>query len=349
VAAGFSEPLFVTHAGDGSGRLFVLEKIGRIRLRDGTVFLDLTDRVTSPELFSYNREQGLLGLAFHPRFAENGYFYVHYNDVNGDHVVSRFSVTRAGLGDPRSERVILTQDQPEGNFNGGMITFGPDGYLYIGLGTGGAKEELQQKAQDLESLLGKILRIDVDRGDPYGIPPDNPFVNTPGARPEIWAYGLRNPWRFSFDRATGDLYIGGPGQFQREWINFQPAGSRGGENYGWPILEGTACWRQPSCDPSGLELPIAEYNTYEAGNCVIIGGYVYRGPTYPLLQGAYLFGDFCSGRIWTAARDATGAWVTTEMLKSNALISSFGEDQAGELYLTDIEGGAVYRIIANRR
>lgn len=350
VAAGFTEPLLVTHAGDGSGRLFVLEKIGRIRLLDGSTFLDIRDRVTSPQLFSTEREQGLLGLAFHPRFAENGYFYVHYNDLRGNHVISRFRVKQDGLADPASEKVILTQDQPERSFNGGMILFGADGYLYIGLGTGGAKRELQDNAQNLGSLLGKILRIDVDRGDPYGIPPDNPFVGRAGARPEVWAYGLRNPWRFSFDRATGDLYIGGPGEFQREWINFQAAGTPPGQNFGWPILEGNTCYQRQTCDRSGLQLPILEYKTYQAGNCVVIGGQVYRGQRYPLLQGAYLYGDFCTGRIWAAARDANGAWISTEMLKlDNTLISSFGEDAAGELYVTDIYRGMIYRLVASPR
>jgi glucose/arabinose dehydrogenase len=316
---------------------------------DGTVFLDIRERVTSPALFSTEREQGLLGLAFHPRFAENGYFYVHYNDPRGNHVVSRFQVGQNGLANPASEKVLLRQDQPERAFNGGMILFGPDGYLFIGFGTGGSARALQDNAQNLGSLLGKILRIDVDRGDPYGIPPDNPFVGRAGARPEVWAYGLRNPWRFSFDRATRDLYIGGPGEFQREWINFQPAAMPAGQNFGWPILEGTICWHTQSCDRTGLQLPIIEYRTYEDGNCVVIGGYVYRGQRYPLLQGAYLYGDFCTGRVWTATRNDSGEWISTEMLKLNSLISSFGEDEAGELYITDIYRGVVYRIVATPR
>ncbi|MBI3978206.1 MAG: PQQ-dependent sugar dehydrogenase, partial [Chloroflexi bacterium] len=349
VADGFTQPLFVGHAGDGSGRIFVVEKTGRIRLADGTIFLDLGDRVTAPPLFSYEREQGLLGLAFHPRFAANGFFYVHYNDRRGDHVVSRLSVGPDGRGDPKSEKVLLTQRQPETNFNGGMLAFGPDGYLYIGLGTGGASVNLQANAQDLGTLLGKILRIDVDGGDPYAIPPDNPFRRQPGARPEVWAYGLRNPWRFAFDRATGDLYIGGPGEFKREWVHFVPAGTPGGRNFGWPILEGSICWRVATCDRRGLELPVVEYPTYEGGNCVVIGGSIYRGRQYPLLRGAYLYGDFCTGRIWAAARNAAGAWSTTELFRLSGLISSFGEDEAGELYVADIHNGAVYRLVARPR
>ena len=349
VGKGFTQPLFVTGAGDGSGRVFVLEKVGAIRLLDGTLFLDIRDRVISTPVNSYEREQGLLGLAFHPRFAENGFFYVHYNNLQGDHVISRFSLGADGLGDPASEKVLLTQEQPEVNFNGGMLAFGPDGYLYIGLGTGGTAVELQYNAQSLGSLLGKILRIDVDNGDPYAIPPDNPFVNRPDARPEVWAWGLRNPYRFAFDRATGDMYIGGPGQFTRESIYFQPAG-QGGINFSWPMYEGTVCWESWTgpCDPAGMSLPIVEYVTYAAGNCVVIGGNVYRGARYPALQGAYLFGDFCSGRIWATARDAAGNWQPmTELAQlPGVLLSSFGEDESGELYVTDIQNGTVYRIVA---
>lgn len=352
VGARFTNPLLVTHAGDGSGRIFVVEKVGTIRLLDGTLFLDIRERVVSPAVPSYEQEQGLLGVAFHPRFAENGYLYLHYNDRNGNHVLSRFSLGPDGLADPASEKVLLTQEQPEVNFNGGAVVFGPDGYLYLGLGTGGTAVELQHNAQDLGSLLGKILRIDVDNGDPYAIPPDNPFVGTPGARPEVWAYGLRNPYRFAFDPATGDLYIGGPGQFTWEWINYHPAEGLGGQNYGWPMFEGRECWSEwvGPCDPAGLDLPIIVRPTYGDGNCVIIGGHVYRGAAFPLLQGAYLYGDFCSGRIWAAARDATGAWATTEMLRlDGAMIGSFGEDEGGELYVTDIVGGVIYRIVATPR
>ena len=347
VGSGFSQPLFVTGAHDGSGRVFVLEKTGRIRLLDGSVFLDLSDRVTAPSVNSYEREQGLLGLAFHPRFATNGFLYVHYNDRRGNHVISRFGRGASGRGDPASEKVLLRQDQPEVNFNGGMLTFGADGYLYIGLGTGGTKDELQDNAQNPGSLLGKILRIDVDRGEPYGIPADNPFINRQGARPEVWAIGLRNPYRFAFDRATGDLYIGGPGEFKREWIHFYPRGQAGGKNFGWPFFEGDVCRNTPAgCTGANLEKPIITYPTYENGNCVVIGGYVYRGQRSPALNGAYLYGDFCSGRIWIAGRNAAGAWQTAEATTIASLLSSFGEDDAGEVYVTDIGKGVIYRIAA---
>ncbi len=341
VAEGFRQPLFVAHAGDGSGRLYVVEKGGTIRTFDGQPFLDITGRVRSS-----GSEQGLLGLAFHPRFRENGYFYVNYTDGAGDTVIARFSRGADGRGDPGSERRLLEQDQPASNHNGGMLAFGPDGFLYLGLGDGGGSNDLYRNAQDWGTVLGKILRIDVDRGDPYAIPPGNPFVGQPGARPEVWAYGLRNPWRFSFDRATGDLYIGDVGQNRYEWVHFEPAGSPGGRNYGWPILEGANC-RGGACDRAGLVTPVAEY-THDSG-CSITGGYVYRGARSPLLQGAYLFADYCTGRIWTTARDAGGRWVTTEMLRLDARISSFGEDADGEVYLTDLAASAVYRVGARPR
>jgi glucose/arabinose dehydrogenase len=343
IAGGLRQPLFVTHAGDGSGRLFVVEKAGRIRLLpDGQLFLDIAERVGSA-----GSEQGLLGLAFHPRFRDIGFFYVNYTDRAGDTVIARFSLTADGRGDPGSEHRLLTQDQPAPNHNGGMLAFGPDGYLYIGLGDGGGANDQFRNAQNRQSVLGKILRVDVDGGDPYAIPLGNPFVGDPGARPEIWAYGLRNPWRFSFDRATGDLYIGDVGQNQREWVYFQPAGSGGGQNYGWPIVEGSRCLSGGDCDRRGLTPPVAEYT--HAQGCAITGGYVYRGARSPLLRGAYLYGDYCSGRVWTLARDGAGQWVATEMLRLNARISSFGEDEAGEVYLTDLGGGTVARVTARPR
>jgi glucose/arabinose dehydrogenase len=336
---GFAEPLFVTHAGDGSGRVFVVEKAGTIRLLDGSLFLDITDRVGAEA-----DEQGLLGLAFHPGFASNGLLYVNYTDFSGDTVIARFGLDAAGNGDPASELVLLSWDQPERNHNGGMLAFGPDGYLYVGLGDGGGSYDEHQNAQRLDTVLGKILRVDVDGGSPYAIPPDNPFVNTPGARPEVWAHGLRNPWRFSFDRATGELYIADVGQNTWEWVFVQPAAGAGGENYGWPIVEGGECVEE-GCDTAGLTLPVHVYPREQG--CAIIGGAVYRGERLPALQGLYLFGDLCSGRVWTLARDASGAWSATEALRLDASISSFGEDEAGELYLTDIAGGVVYRFTAS--
>jgi glucose/arabinose dehydrogenase len=349
VGSGFSEPDLITFAPDGSGRLYVLEKPGSIRLMDGSLFLDIRDRVKSPPVSSYDREQGLLGLAFHPDFARNGFFFIHYNDKAGVHVISRLKTGANGRGDPASEKVLIRQDQPETNFNGGMLTFGADGYLYIGLGTGGTDRKLQDEATNLNSLLGKILRIDVNNGDPYAIPQDNPFRNRAGARPEVWAYGLRNPWRFSFDRATGDLYIGGPGQFRREWINFQAAGTPAGQNFGWPVLEGTLCYEGNNCNRTGLSLPIIERNTYDNGNCVIIGGVVYRGTKQAGLKGAYLYSDFCSGRVWGASRSSTGAWTSTELLLVGGQVSSFGEGEDGEVYIADIQRGNIYHIISRPR
>jgi glucose/arabinose dehydrogenase len=345
--AGFEQPVFVTHAGDGSGTIYVLEKVGALRLLDGSLVLDIRDQVVQTGVFGYEHEQGMLGVAFHPQYASNGFFYVHYNNLDGDHVISRFTVGGNGVADPASEYVLLEFHQPEVNFQGGMLEFGADGYLYIGTGTGGAAVELQFLAQDLGSLYGKILRIDVDGGEPYSIPADNPFVGTDGALNEIWAYGLRNPWRFSFDRANGDLYIGGPGQFTEEWIDFQPATVPAGENFGWPIFEGTQCWDDwdGPCDPTGLRMPILTYPTYQNGNCVVIGGYVHRGSIASALNGAYFFGDFCSGNVWTGWRDASGSWQKEQVFQIPGLISSFGEDEAGELYICDINNGIVYRII----
>jgi glucose/arabinose dehydrogenase len=343
VARDLRQPLFVTHAGDGTNRLFVAERAGRIRhLPDGQIFLDITDRVGSAGL-----EQGLLGLAFHPRFRENGHFYVNYTNRGGDTVIARFGLDTAQRGAPESEHPVLRQDQPAANHNGGMLAFGPDGYLYAGLGDGGGANDRFENGQNRQSLLGTIVRIDVDQGDPYAIPPDNPFVGDAGARPEIWAYGLRNPWRFSFDRVTGDLYIADVGQNQREWVHLQPAGSPGGQNYGWPIVEGSRCMSGADCNREGLTPPIAEYA--RASGCAITGGYVYRGSRSPVLVGNYVFGDYCSGRIWTLARNQAGEWIATEKIQMDARISSFGEDESGEVYLTDLAGGTVHRLTARPR
>jgi len=345
--SGFEQPVFVTHAGDGSGTVYVLEKVGALRRLDGSMVLDIRSQVVQTGVFGYEHEQGMLGVAFHPQFASNGYFYVHYNDLNGNHVISRFTVGSDGTATPSSEHVLMAYHQPEVNFQGGMLEFGADGFLYIGTGTGGSAVELQFLAQDLGSIYGKILRVDVDGGDPYSIPADNPFVGVEGALNEIWAYGLRNPWRFSFDRANGDLYIGGPGQFTEEWIDYQPGTIPAGENFGWPIFEGTQCWDDwdGPCDTAGLRMPILTYPTYQNGNCVVIGGYVHRGAVATALNGAYFFGDFCSGNVWTGWPDASGTWQKELVFQIPGLISSFGEDEAGELYVCDINNGIIYRII----
>jgi glucose/arabinose dehydrogenase len=347
VADGLEAPLLATHAGDGSGRLFVVEQVGRIRVvRDGELlaepFLDVSDRVVA------GGEQGLLGLAFHPDFATNGRFFVDYTDLDGDTVVAEYAVLDgdADRVDPASERVLLRIGQPFANHNGGHLAFGPDGFLYVGTGDGGSAGDPMGNGQRLDTLLGKILRLDLDgrSGDrPYGIPPGNPFVEHEGARPEIWAFGLRNPWRFSFDRETGDLWIGDVGQGAFEEIDAVP-GDEAGVNYGWNVMEGRACFApETGCDEDGLRLPVAVYGHGEG--CSVTGGFVYRGSRWPGLAGAYLFSDFCSGTIWAvdAARPNAGP---TAVLETGRAISSFGEDEDGELYVTDLAGGALLRVVA---
>ena len=348
VAEGFDQPLYVTGAGDGSGRLFVLEKTGRAHIvADGQragVFLDLSGVVSTES------EQGLLGIAFSPAFADDGQVFVSYTDRRGASVLSRFTADGDAV-DVASEQVLLTVAQPYKNHNGGMIEFGPDGYLYFGLGDGGSGGDPQGNGQDLTTLLGAMLRIDVmqtgtARSNAYAIPADNPFVGRSGARPEIWAYGLRNPWRFSFDRATGDLWIGDVGQNAWEEIDFQPAGSAGGENYGWNIYEGTHTYPPGEPEPANAAEftgPIFEYDR-DAGKSVT-GGYVYRGSAIPWLVGTYVYGDFVDGRVWGLTRTSDGGVENRLLAQTHFRISSFGEDDDGELYLVDYSG-AVYRIVA---
>jgi glucose/arabinose dehydrogenase len=342
VADGFGRPVQAIDPDDGSGRLFVVEKRGRIvLLRDGAAaaapFLDISDRVGSS-----GSEQGLLSVAFHPQFGQNGRLFVNYTNIDGDTVISRFQAS-GDSADPQSEVVLLTIDQPYQNHNGGLALFGPDGYLYIGMGDGGSAGDPQGNGQNRQALLGKLLRLDVDGGEPYATPPDNPWPSGGDARPEVWAYGLRNPWRFSFDRATGDLYIADVGQGDYEEIDIARAGSGSGQNYGWNIAEGEHCFRDRSCDNTGLVAPIAEYD--HSLGCSITGGYVYRGTAFPSLQGLYFYGDYCSGRIWALSETTPGRWQQRELLQSQASISSFGEDQNGELYLTDL-GGQLYQVVA---
>ncbi len=360
---GFSQPLHITHAGDGSGRLFVVEKAGVIRiLRNGslepTPFLSIANRVGSA-----GGEQGLLSVAFPPDYATKGYFYVDYTDVNGDTVVSRFYVdSDPDVADPTSEKVILTIDQPYANHNGGQLAFGPDGYLYISTGDGGDGGDPEGNGQNPATLLGNILRIDVEPhvtpfsvthrlylplimsqgggGLAYRIPSTNPFTQTAGYRDEIWAWGLRNPWRFSFDRSTGDLYIGDVGQNSYEEIDFQPATSAGGENYGWAIMEGAHCYPSDPCDSTDLVLPVAEYD--HSLGCSVTGGVVYRGPA-PDLQGIYFYGDYCSGRIWGLVQEG-GGWSTQVLTNTGLSITSFGEDEAGNVYVIDFWNGDVYQV-----
>ena len=340
-----SQPTAITNAGDGSGRLFVTQKEGQLAIiQDGEVlsqpFLDLSDKVST------NSERGLLDVAFHPNYAENGRFFVHYSDRNGDTVIAEYSVSDdPNVADSDSERVLLTQAQPYPNHNGGELAFGLDGYLYIGLGDGGSGGDPQGNGQNLSTLLGKILRIDVNSGDPYGIPDDNPFMNTENARPEIWAYGLRNPWRFSFDRETGDLFIGDVGQNAYEEVDFQAADSASGVNYGWKPTEGAHCYVS-GCDLSEYTLPILEYSHASGEGSSITGGYRYRGESVPSLQGVYLFGDFGSGNLWGATQGENGDWSSDKLLETGQNLVAFGEDEAGEVYVADFSG-ALYRIMGD--
>ncbi len=352
VASGLSRPLLVTHAGDGSGRTFLVEQTGAIRILVAgsvlpTPFLDLGS--SGEDLIACCGERGLLGLAFHPAYAVNGRFFVNYTrKADGATVVARYQVsgTDRDVADPSSALQLYVLPQPETNHNGGHLAFGPDGLLYVASGDGGGGGDPLEAAQRLDTLLGKILRLDVDGGTPYAIPASNPFVGVPGAREEIWAFGLRNPWRFSFDRATGDLLIGDVGQGSREEVNRQPAASLGGENYGWDVLEGTACYEDVpagSCAAAlsgGSTLPVLEY-THAGGRCSVTGGHVYRGSTHSSLAGRYLYGDYCTGEVWQS--DPT-AWSPSLLLDTAYRLASFGEDEAGKLYLADVIGGTVSRL-----
>lgn len=319
---------------NGSGRLFVIEKAGRIRIIENdqlleTPFLDITDRVGSE-----GNEQGLLGLAFHPEYSENGRFFVNYTDRNGDTVLARFQVSSdPNLMDPNSEVPLLGIDQPYRNHNGGGLAFGPDGYLYAGLGDGGSQGDPHENAENTNVLLGKILRLDVDSAEPYAVPADNPFGN------EVWAYGLRNPWRFSFDRSTGDLYIGDVGASNWEEIDFLPAGSSGGANFGWDHREGAHDYEGGG--PEGMIDPVAEYSHPEGG-CSVTGGYVYRG-SMPEWNGIYLYADYCTGMIWGLLQ-VDGGWQTQRLFDLQVTITSFGQDGSGELYLVSDNGG-IYRFV----
>ena len=343
VFRGVNNATSITHAGDGSGRLFVTEQLGRVLVFDGegllkTPFLDIRDRVRA------GGERGLLSVAFHPRFIENGSFFVNYTDLRGDTVVSRFEVTTdPNIADAASESIFFRAAQPRRNHNGGQIQFGPDGYLYIGMGDGGGAGDPPNLAQDLSSVLGKILRVDVDCCAPGLAPASNPFVGRPRVRPEIWAYGLRNPWRFSFDRLTGDMFIGDVGQNRLEEISMQPATSLGGENYGWRLMEGSLCFNpRANCNDGSLVLPILEYDNL-GGNCggSVTGGYRYRGQMFPRLSGIYFFADYCTGDFF-AGVESDGAWTRLGPRETSFGIRTFGEDEAGEIYFA--ESSVVYRI-----
>ncbi len=359
VADGLTDPVHIANTGDGSNRLFVVEQAGLVRvIEQGTVlptsFLDIVERVECCG------ERGLLSVAFPPDYATKGYFYVDYTRTpDGATVVSRFRVTDdPNVADAGSEEILLVIEQPYGNHNGGQLLFGPDGYLYVFTGDGGSGGDPENRAQNLTTLLGKILRIDVEStppaGQTYGIPADNPFVGEPEARPEIWAYGLRNPWRNSFDRATGDLYIGDVGQNQFEEISLQPAASTGGENYGWRCKEAFAAFNTDGCGERPLVDPIVAYD-HSQRDVSVTGGVVYRGERFPAMQGIYFYGDYVSGRMW-GLRNPTDPQQRENVLlvdrrgssAGTILISSFGEDEDGNLYLTDYANGRLFEVVDTR-
>jgi glucose/arabinose dehydrogenase len=344
VAGGLSLPLYLTAPPGDVARLFIVEKTGAIRIiKDGVLvtdpFLDLTSRVST------GSEQGLLGLAFYPDYATTGRFIVHFTDLEGTTTLSRFQVSsNPDVADPVSERIILTAAQPFSNHNGGQVAFGPDGFLYLGLGDGGGGGDPHNRGQDLSDFLGSILRIDVRTGDPYAVPPDNPFLQS--TVPEVWSYGLRNPWRFSFDRATGDLYIADVGELSWEEVDVSTAATGGGKgaNYGWNIMEGSHCFLASGCDQNGLTLPVLEYGHGEG--CSITGGYVYRGSAIPALQGRYFYADLC--QRWVRSFLHTDGAVTEQTewpsLMPAGAVLSFGEDALGELYVLD-QSGRVSKIV----
>ncbi len=358
VAGGFASPVLLTHAGDGSGRRFVVEQSGRVWIVEdngGTKkpksFLDIRPLVKT------GGERGLLGMAFHPQYAQNGQLFVYFTDKKQNIVVARVNTSKRNdnRADPGTLKPLLTIENPAANHNGGNIAFGPDGYLYIGTGDGGGAGDPYQNGQNSYSHLGKILRIDINnrtRKRHYAIPDDNPYVGRSVYQPEIWAYGLRNPWRFSFDRKSGDLFIADVGQDDWEEINYQPAGDPGGQNYGWSFMEGKHCYppvvntkkrRKKKCN-KGIQ-PVIEYG-HKFG-CSVTGGHVYRGARIPKLNGVYLFADYCEGTVWglIPKRKEPGQFWMRRYLEIDFNISSFGEDENGELYVLDHKGGNVYQIV----
>lgn len=366
IASGYNSPVHLTHAGDGTDRIFIVEQAGQIEILGVGTFLDITGRVRDD-----GNEEGLLSVAFPPDFENSGVFYVYFTDDRagnqGNNVLARFRVFESdpNSADPNSEQILITFEHPvHSNHNGGQLFFGPDDYLYISTGDGGGGGDPDENAQDLTSPLGKILRIDVGaapgavptpgpytlylpfvargEGPLYLIPPDNPFVGDPDALDEIWAYGLRNPWRFSFDRSTGDLWIGDVGQQDYEEINFQPASSPGGENYGWDCLEGTQNYEfDSSCTGISFTDPVEEYS--HTLGCSVTGGFVYRGGLYSGIQGIYIYADYCSGQIWGLQLDGEN-WVSQPLVNGGFGLTSFGEDESGELYLVRRDG-TIYQII----
>ncbi len=342
VAGGFVKPVYLTHSYDQ--RLFVVEQTGKIQIIDemgerlATPFLDIVSRVNSGA-----SEQGLLSVAFHPNYAGNKRFFVNYTNRDNATVISEFMVSGdPNVADPSSERILMTIPQPYNNHNGGQIQFGPDGYLYIGMGDGGLAGDPHGHGQNSYTVLGSMLRIDVDFSEPYAIPPDNPYVENGAGAVEAWAIGLRNPWRFSFDRLTGDIFIADVGQNSFEEISWMPAGAANGGNFGWDVMEGYNCFSEDNCDPAPYIAPIHHYGRNDG--CSVTGGYIYRGSQSPGLFGHYLFSDYCQGQIWSLAQ-FNGEWIRTLLLDTNYNVGSFGEDVNGEIYLLNYAGEA-YHILA---
>lgn len=343
MVSGLRSPVGLANSRDGSGRLFVVEQSGRIRVvKDYELlaepFLDISGKV------SCCGERGLLGLAFHPQYSQNGLFFVNYTGLEGGTVIARFEASGNNLdqADPASEVRLLVVEQPYPNHNGGGIAFGPDGYLYIALGDGGSGGDPHGNAQNTSSLLGKLLRLDVNQAEGYAIPPDNPFASGSGA-PEVWAYGLRNPWRFSFDPLTGDLFIGDVGQNSWEEIDYLPAGHSGAANFGWNYREGAHPYGD-NTSPGSEELldPVAEYGRDQGYS--VVGGLVYRGEQLPEWYGVYLYGDYGSGNIWGLFPGQDGSWTNQLLFQTGSSITSFGEDEQGELYYVDYAGG-LYQLV----
>ncbi len=345
VAGGFKHPVHLTHAGDGSGRVFVVEQQGYIQLlekdRPGTIFLDIRKRVIT------EGEMGLLSVAFHPGFKENHRLFVNYTNSprrgSLDTVVSELEAVRGNLiANPRSEKEVLRVKQPYANHNGGQILFGPDGMLYVGMGDGGSGNDPHGHGQSLSTLLGAVLRLNVDgKGRKSLIPADNPFVDKPGARPEIWAYGLRNPWRITVDRATGQMWTGDVGQNLWEEIDILEKG----KNYGWNIMEGNHCFRpKENCITHGLTMPVKDYGRKQGIS--VTGGFVYRGKALPGLAGTYIYGDFGSGAIWSLRMEGGKRTEDRQIARTRLRISSFGEDENGELYICS-HTGSIHRLVRN--
>lgn len=347
-ATGFDKPVEIVNAGDD--RLFILEKEGLVRIlnADGSTeeapFLDIQGLTSTGGV---NSEQGLLGMAFHPQYTDNGYFFLNYTRPNGDTRISRFTVTSdPDVADAASIMNVITIDQPYGNHNGGCIRFGQDGYLYVGMGDGGSGEDPLNSGQTMSSLLGKILRLDVDGAEPYDIPASNPFVGTSNdTLPEIWASGIRNPWKFSFDSQTGDMYIGDVGQYSWEEIDFQAADSPGGENYGWRCYEGNHSGFGGGCPPmSSFTGAVAEFS-HSAGHCSVTGGVVYRGEEYPMLYGKYFYADYCSGQFWSLEQNDADEWV--DFMVTGTLgfgWTAIGEANDGEVYVSNQSSGVIWQI-----